>query len=161
MSILSRMPCRKKIVWCVFCKNRFKVKIPLKTYYRHFNVYNFQFITFLYARLKKSGHILARSCPSVYPSVILYLFSKVMPLYRLSIKMLYLTCPANSSYNIQEIYAKHGRNNHQHMTLCASKRDVTPSLFPRVIPLFRLKIVFLCLSGIILLHHFKYVSPTL
>ena len=79
--------------------------------------------------------------------VTLYLFDRVMPLFRLN-----LFCPAYYFYTVEDIDATLGINDHQHMILCAQKKEVTPYLFSRVMPLFRLKNVIFRLCGLLLLH---------
>ena len=47
-----------------------------------------------------------------------------------------LACPAYYFYTVEDIDTKLGIHDHQHMILCAPKKEVTPYLFSRVIPLF-------------------------
>ena len=65
--------------------------------------------------------------------VTLYLFDRVMPLFRLN-----FFCPAYYFNTVEDIDAKLGINDHQHMILCAPKKEVTLYLFDRVMPLFQL-----------------------
>ena len=53
--------------------------------------------------------------------------------------MCIFVCPAYYFYTVKDIDSKLGRNDHQHMKLCAPKKEVTPYLFLRVMPLFRLR----------------------
>jgi hypothetical protein len=67
--------------------------------------------------------------------VTLYLFSRVMPLFYTK-KNRFLACPAYFFYTVEDIDAKLGRNNYQHVILCAPKKEVTPYFFSRVMALF-------------------------
>ena len=51
-----------------------------------------------------------------------------------------LACPAYYFYTVEDIDTKLGIHDHQHMILCAPKKEVTPYLFSRVMPLFGLRI---------------------
>ena len=87
---------------------------PFPLYHKHF-----------YTPVLKKRDVLCRGVvrpsihPSVHPSVLL--------------------CPAYYFYTVEDIDAKLGINDHQHMILCAPKKEVAPYLFSRVMPLLRLK----------------------